>query len=831
MVTIRCSRVFLAIPLMIVLFTLSPARAQDLESKPVAKAGLSRYVENESIVLNGTGFYDLNDSGTLTYAWRQIGGPSVTIVDANTATPTISGFVQSNDIQTCEFELIIGNGELTSLPDTVEVVIVPVFGKNGLELKNDSFDPNKPTIIYFGGGDCIYGNAAYSASPFTAPGWLEKANIISFPSGYSPDPGSGSNTYYRCGNMILVYLSAVAPNYKQSIQTFGWSTGGLPAIGVGQYLNLTYKDRRYAINRVTFLDATPYCHDYFASIPAFLGSSVEGEQCWIDNYVSSSGCFGGNCVINPFFYDNILNVWFDEGTGVSAYGSGGWFRKHRHAQEWYNNSLNKDNMNTYNFGMVAGAYWSVIGPGRNLQLASTPTNQTYKFKWYGWNPLGYIDFYDEAIFTGILPEPVTLVGPSGGSFVDTHGVVLSCEVSENATGYQLLLGRDPHHMVYLLSDTPSPPTESIMSFPFEQTWWTVRAYDQHGSTIYADPLLISVESVSPQMIENALTGETYASIQQAINDARNGDEIVISEGTCQFLENLDFKGKSLTIRSTDEDNPDVVAATVIRANAHRPAVTLSGNDCLLAGLTITGGTVGISCGPARPTIRNCTLGSNGSTAIQFWQGYEPRIIDCAVLGHIEEVSDPRLTAHWKLDETEGMFAADSIGENNGIVFGNPVWQPVEGQVDGALEFDGIDDMVIFKPVLNPADGPFSVFAWIKGGASDQVIISQQGGVNWLQLDTDGTLMTKLTKPGRTPGSPLHSETVIMDGNWHQIGFVWDGSQRSLYMDDTPVAMDNLSNLSGSAGGLVIGMGQGDQAATFFSGLIDDVRIYNLAESL
>ncbi len=102
-----------------------------------------------------------------------------------------------------------------------------------------------------------------------------------------------------------------------------------------------------------------------------------------------------------------------------------------------------------------------------------------------------------------------------------------------------------------------------------------------------------------------------------------------------------------------------------------------------------------------------------------------------------------------------------------------------------LEFDGIDDMIIGKFVSDPEEGPFSVLAWIQGGAPGQVIISQQGGVNWLQVDTDGTLMTELTKSGgRTLGVPPYSETVITDDNWHRVGFVWDGSQRILYVDDT-----------------------------------------------
>ena len=193
----------------------------------------------------------------------------------------------------------------------------------------------------------------------------------------------------------------------------------------------------------------------------------------------------------------------------------------------------------------------------------------------------------------------------------------------------------------------------------------------------------------------------------------------------------------------------------------------------------------------------------------------------------QAVDDPSLKACWMLDETEGTLTVDSVSGENALVLGSPLWQPEQGQVQGALEFDGVDDMIIGKAVLNPERSPFSVFAWIKGGAPGQVILSQQGGVNWLEIDTDGTLMTELTEPGgRTPGAPLYSETVIIDGNWHRIGFVWDGAQRILYVDDIPVALDTQSALDGATGGLVLGVGTENQIGSFWSGLIDDVRIYD-----
>jgi len=81
----------------------------------------------------------------------------------------------------------------------------------------------------------------------------------------------------------------------------------------------------------------------------------------------------------------------------------------------------------------------------------------------------------------------------------------------------------------------------------------------------------------------------------------------------------------------------------------------------------------------------------------------------------QEILPKELVAYWKLDEIQGSIAVDSAGENDGILFGDPVWQPAEGNRGGALELDGIDDYIKTNFVLSPADGVFSAFAWIKGG--------------------------------------------------------------------------------------------------------------------
>ena len=111
-----------------------------------------------------------------------------------------------------------------------------------------------------------------------------------------------------------------------------------------------------------------------------------------------------------------------------------------------------------------------------------------------------------------------------------------------------------------------------------------------------------------------------------------------------------------------------------------------------------------------------------------------------------------------------------------------------------------------------------------------VLDIHKNGEDWFSADPpDGRLVTSLMA-GMWFG-PLESESVITDGHWHHIGLVYDlgDHRRCLYVDGAEVAQD-ASMVGGvrTEGGLYIGAGKNLEPCSFFSGLIDDFRIYNRA---
>ncbi len=112
----------------------------------------------------------------------------------------------------------------------------------------------------------------------------------------------------------------------------------------------------------------------------------------------------------------------------------------------------------------------------------------------------------------------------------------------------------------------------------------------------------------------------FSNIQAAIDSANYGDTVVIAPGTYTGPGNrgLELLGKAITVRSTDPNDPTVVAATVIDCewkdegfNFYQGETT----STVISGLTITygSGNGAIACDGASPTITRCRIEHNSGS--------------------------------------------------------------------------------------------------------------------------------------------------------------------------------------------------------------------------
>ena len=190
-------------------------------------------------------------------------------------------------------------------------------------------------------------------------------------------------------------------------------------------------------------------------------------------------------------------------------------------------------------------------------------------------------------------------------------------------------------------------------------------------------------------------------------------------------------------------------------------------------------------------------------------------------------------AHWKLDESSGAIASDSSGnDHDGALQGDPIWQPTSGQIDGALQFDGVDDYVVvtgYKGITGTQARTCS--AWIKTTQPSAQIINwgstDDSGAEWvICLNSDGALCAVVG------GGSIYGVTDLADGFWHHIAVVLpddgspDISEALLYVDGIPESFGGVAAYpvnTAVTGDVKIGI---QIAGTdFYQGLIDDVRIY------
>jgi hypothetical protein len=203
-------------------------------------------------------------------------------------------------------------------------------------------------------------------------------------------------------------------------------------------------------------------------------------------------------------------------------------------------------------------------------------------------------------------------------------------------------------------------------------------------------------------------------------------------------------------------------------------------------------------------------------------------------------------AHWKLDENTGVLAYDASGNgNNGTLVGNPTW--VQGKNGPCLNFDGSGDYVNcgtnsslditgavtiegwFKSSVTPASGDYGLlFGNTEDGASTQhayAIHKVSNTERVLFAISDGT---NVAQPQSTTG------VNMWDNQWHHVAGVFDptlaaADRAKIYVDGK---FNNFATYNGTTLRTVttkpFRIGSGNTYD--FTGLIDDVRIYNYART-
>ena len=207
-----------------------------------------------------------------------------------------------------------------------------------------------------------------------------------------------------------------------------------------------------------------------------------------------------------------------------------------------------------------------------------------------------------------------------------------------------------------------------------------------------------------------------------------------------------------------------------------------------------------------------------------------------------DVVTSNLVSWWKFDETSGTNASDSKGDNTGTLynFDTPAWttDTAGGASSGALYFEHTDTdeyvRVEHNASLNPSN--FTLEAWVcMNDLWGENIIVQKGatyGNPGYALGFNGDKIR--FNIGRTGAETLlDSTTTLQTGTWYHVAVTYDGTNQKIYIDSvketneaTPLSYET------SLDAMYIGHNGRNQIDVFaFSGIMDDVRIYNKALNL
>ncbi|MFA5239398.1 MAG: LamG-like jellyroll fold domain-containing protein [Phycisphaerae bacterium] len=208
---------------------------------------------------------------------------------------------------------------------------------------------------------------------------------------------------------------------------------------------------------------------------------------------------------------------------------------------------------------------------------------------------------------------------------------------------------------------------------------------------------------------------------------------------------------------------------------------------------------------------------------------------------------------WKLDETSGLIAADGSGSGNDgdlINMAGDEW--TDGQINGALDFDGLNDYVDLGTGSSLNFGssePFTISAWVKTTENYGPIVSfrsstDDGSVIDLMVGYDGSTtdsgkaMILVRQDGGGGGYARVTGAAVNDGQWHHVAATrGSGSTIELFVDGISQGTSSGAQSGGAITSdliaigserrwVLVGYGTADQR--YLAGTVDDVRIYSRA---
>lgn len=184
-----------------------------------------------------------------------------------------------------------------------------------------------------------------------------------------------------------------------------------------------------------------------------------------------------------------------------------------------------------------------------------------------------------------------------------------------------------------------------------------------------------------------------------------------------------------------------------------------------------------------------------------------------------------IKAYWKLDESSGSTAYDSVGSANGTIYG--ATYTTSGKINGAYSFDGSDDYISASPSITSY--PITISAWVKQSAntSNKSPLSfKQSDIQRLMFGTNGTGMAYNV---RDTTKEVEIGATNISGNWTFLtGVSSANNNHKFYINGELVASSNTTIAFPNWTEFRIGDFNHNSTNFHFNGYISDVSIWERA---
>ncbi len=614
--------------------------------QPVADAGPDRLWSIPARVgLDGSGSRDADPPDRLAYTWTQISGPNAVLIDANSAAPYFICMSPGD----YEFQLVVSDGFASSEPDIVKLQTAP-FTMSSKILMETNYSQGYFFYPSTSGTKLVYATGDFDDTTWainckdTRTGKIEKfegggtdtmpridGNLIVW--------WGGQGAYYEpvCTSVFLVDLSGGKPQYLRTATTT--ESYGYPAISGNKVVWLQF--RSVNTRDGASYDVTPY---------DICGADVTNPAKPVYFTIAEKA---GRCP--PYPYSDFYYAHTDM---LDICGN---------LVVWESN------------GDIYGADISDLNHIKTFPICKAPERQYdpaisgHQVVWTDErDDIGDIYGADISNPNEILEFKVA-VGPGPQLQPDIDGaMIVFSEGSEYAgniraccitRGYGILPFALPQPKDYWYSFYGGRPTVDGTTI----TW-------QEYESIHSISLEFAYGLASGP-VRNLTNGTHYDYIQHAIDAATTGDAIEVQQGT--YPEKLHFRGKGVTVTSTRPEDRQVRAATVIEGSG-QIVVFADGEDSnsVLAGLTISGGSVGIYCGASAPLISDCAIVHNSGAGVKLWDQANPTIAYSEIAGNGTgvEMWEVRGTRFTRINKTTLQNCLIAGSRKDGIWGGRPTLQ-------------------------------------------------------------------------------------------------------------------------------------------------------------